>query len=470
MDYQGAIDSLLTLVDTERQPPGFPLEKEGLQGGPQPRTVYKLDRIQALLERLGQPHLAARTIHIAGTKGKGSTAALCDAACCAAGYKTGFYSSPHLHSFRERIRRDTEPIGEEHFARLVEELWPQQQWVSDNCGLGAVSLFEFMTAMAFHCYAQDHVDFQTIEVGLGGRLDATNLVRPDVCVITSLSLDHTAILGNTLGEIAAEKAGIIKPGATVVMAPQQPEAASVILSVCRQRGARAIRVGTDVTWQGGGARLDGQAVKVQGRLDSYDLWMPLLGTYQLENAANAVAALETLREQGHTISRDDIAEGFASVSWPCRLEVLSREPLVVADGAHNAYSIGAMLDSLSRYFKYRRLLLIVGFSRDKDVQSMVRLLSGFQPTVFATRSRHPRSMPPRAIADQFRSFGVEATEVDTVAGALAKATAQLQAGDMVLGTGSLFVAAEVRESLLGIKPELYPDLLPADPGVQILPP
>ncbi len=454
MDYQLAIDLLLTLVDHERS----------VHTGPRQKNIYDLGRMEVLLERLGNPHLAPRTIHVAGTKGKGSTSALCDSACHAAGYRTGFYSSPHLHSFCERIRRDTLPIIKPKFAGLVEQLWSEQRWVTENSDLGPVSLFEFMTAMAFQCYCQDRVDFQTIEVGLGGRLDATNVVRSDVCVITSVSMDHMAILGDTLGQIAAEKAGIIKPGATVVIAPQRPEVQEVILSVCQERSAHPILVGKEVTWRGGSADIDGQGLMVRGRLGRYDLRIPLLGTYQLENAATAVATLEVLREQGHSITDDAIAKGFAAVSWPCRLEVLSRDPLIIADGAHNDYSIGALLDSLPRYLRYRRLVLVVGFSRDKNIPAMVKLLAGRNPLVFATRSRHPRSIPTASLAAIFRSEGITVVEVDTVAEAVAIARSEIKPGDLLLATGSLFVAAEARESVLGIEPELYPDLLP--PGLR----
>ncbi|MEK7814565.1 MAG: folylpolyglutamate synthase/dihydrofolate synthase family protein [Chloroflexota bacterium] len=452
MDYRHAIDHLLSLVDRERSAPS----------GPRQKLIYDLGRMEALLERLGSPHLAVPTIHIAGTKGKGSTAALCDAALHAAGYHTGFYSSPHLHSFRERIRLDTLPIAEGKFAALVEQLWPHQQWVWDNAGLGPVSLFEFMTAMAFQCFAQEGVDFQTIEVGLGGRLDATNLVRPQVCVITSLSLDHTAILGESLAQIAAEKAGIIKPGVPVVIAPQQPAARSVLLSVCQERHARPIQLGVDITWEGGPADDTGQRLVVHGQLGAYQLWIPLLGTFQLENAAAAVAALEALAQQGYHVSNEAIREGFARVSWPCRLEVLRRDPLVVADGAHNVQSIAALLDSLPRYLKYRRLLLIVGVSRDKNVSQMVELLAAGKPQVFVSRSRHPRSLAPATLAAQFRAQGVDAAETGTVAEAVDQALSLAEPGDLVLATGSLFVAAEVREAMLGIEPELYPDLLPPE--------
>jgi dihydrofolate synthase/folylpolyglutamate synthase len=453
LDYRQAIDSLLTLVDHERALPLLPRQKR----------IYDLSRMEAFLEHLGNPHLAVHTIHIAGTKGKGSTSAMCDAVLCAAGYRTGFYSSPHLHSFCERIRRDTQPISKAKFAGLVEQLWPHQEWVKERTDCGPISLFEFMTGMAFQCFAQDRVDFQTIEVGLGGRMDATNVVHPDVCVITPISLDHTAILGDSVDKIAAEKAGIVKPGVPVVIAPQVPEARAVILSVCQERGAYPIQVGVDITWEGGPSTIEGQSFTVQGRLGEYRLTMPLLGAYQLENAATAVAALEALQEQGRSIPDEAIVKGFTTVSWPCRMEVLSRSPLVIADGAHNAHSMAALLESLPRYFSYQKLILVTGFSRDKSVSDMVKLLAGCNPVVFATRSRHPRSLPPVNLADQFRAQGVaQVTETSTVAEAVAQALALAQPGDLVLGTGSLFVAAEVREAMLGIEPELYPDLLPPD--------
>jgi dihydrofolate synthase/folylpolyglutamate synthase len=455
LDYPGSIDRLLTLVDHERTTPA----------GPRQKVIYDLRRMEALLERLGQPQERARTVHIAGTKGKGSTAAFCDAALHASGYRTGFYSSPHLHSFRERIRRDTQPVTGPQFAGLVEQVWPQLEWVSERSGLGRVTLFEMLTGMGFHCFAREGVEFQTIEVGLGGRLDATNVVSPDVAVITSISHDHSAILGDSLAEIAGEKAGIIKPGAVVVVAPQSREALPVIDAVCRRMKARPVHVGADVTWEAGSADSEGQSLRIQGRLDDYELRIPLLGSYQMENAATAVAALEVLREQGHRIPVDAIRRGFTGTVWPCRMEVLSRSPLVVADGAHNLYSMDALLESLPRHFSYRRLVLVAGFSRDKSVAEMVRRLGAARPVVFATGSRHPRSLTPSAVAARFQLLGTAAVPVSNPEQALTEALNAAGPDDLVLATGSLFLAAEVREAMLGIEPELYPDLLPADQRV-----
>ena len=452
MEYRKAIDRLLGMVDHERTGPSDARQK----------MILDLGRMECFVDRLGSPHNAGSTIHVAGTKGKGSTAALCDAALHAAGYRTGFYSSPHLHSFRERIRIDSQPISEAEFGHLVEQLWPDQEWVGEHAGLGQVTLFEFMTGMAFQCFSENKTDYQIIEVGLGGRLDATNVVSPSVCVITSVSRDHTAILGDSISQIAGEKAGIIKPGSTVVIAPQVPEARSVILDTCIERSAVPIQVGREVSWDGGPSSIEGQSLTVTGRSGEYHLRIPLLGKHQLENAATAVAALEALRDQGHSVPDEAIQQGFAKVVWPCRMEVLGRDPPVVADGAHNEYSMNVLLESIASYFSYRRLLLVVGFSRDKSVAEMVARLAKAEPVVFASRSRHPRSMPPGQIVSLFRDNGIEASQSASSAQALSQARQAAGKEDLVLVTGSLFVAAEAREEMLGIEPEVYPDLLPAD--------
>jgi len=447
VDYRESIAQLLTLVDHERN----------LVTGPRQKAIYDLTRMEALLGRLGSPQNQVPAVHIAGTKGKGSTAALCDSALHAAGLSTGFYSSPHLHTYRERIRRDSEPISQEGFAALVEGLWPLHEELKSDSVVGPLTLFEFLTGMAFQCFAQDRTDVQVIEVGLGGRLDATNVLDAGVCVISSISLDHMAILGNTIGEIAADKAGIIKPGSTVVIAPQASEALSPILAACQEKEAAPILVGRDVTWEEGRTGTDGQHFKVRGRNGEYDLYMPLLGAHQLENAALAVAALEALGSQGIDVSAKAMEVGFENVSWPCRMEVLSRSPLLVADGAHNVYSIESLLKSLPDYLAYDRLILVVGFSRDKNVEGMARALGEKADIIVATASRHPRSMQAVEVAGLFPETG-KPVLASTPADALRLAMEVAGKKDLVLATGSLFLAAEVREAALGIEPEIYPEL------------
>ena len=454
MDYRNSINALLSLVDHERN-----------SHGPRQKAIVDLSRMQRFMARLGNPHLGPKTIHVAGTKGKGSTAALCDSALSAAGYHTGFNSSPHLHHFRERIRIDSQSVTEEVFAGLVGDLWPLRVEEGILEESSAVTLFEFITGMAYQCFSQSKVDFQTIEVGLGGRLDATNVVIADVAVITNISLDHTAILGDTLAEIAAEKAGIIKADGAVVVAPQHPEALASILEVCHKRHARVVQVGRDVTWnkdENGRDPWEGQKVTVHGRLQKYDLDIPLAGDYQLENVATAVAALEVLIEQGNAIPADAIQRGFAQVSWPGRMEVLSRNPLFVVDGAHNLHSVTSLMDSLTGQTESSRTILVAGFSRDKSVADMVHRLAQARPIVFATRSRHPRSLSPSSVAAFFGQEGLEVLESSDTADAVRRSLEQARSGDLVLATGSLFIAAEAREFMLGIQPEVYPDLLPHD--------
>ncbi|MDA1127375.1 MAG: bifunctional folylpolyglutamate synthase/dihydrofolate synthase [Chloroflexi bacterium] len=448
MDYRQAISNLLALVDHERN----------IATGPRQKAIYDLTRMEALLDRLGSPHRQVPAIHIAGTKGKGSTAALCDSALHAAGLRTGFYSSPHLHSFRERIRLDSEPISQEEFAALVEGLWPLHKELAADQDVGPLTLFEYLTGMAFQCFAEELTDVQTIEVGLGGRLDATNVLDAGVCVITSISLDHTAILGDSIGEIASDKAGIIKPGATVVIAPQAPEALSPILSACEKNEAATVLVGRDVSWEPGEYGIEGQRFKVRSQTREYDLDIPLLGAHQLENATAAVAALEALASLGIEVPVEAIQTGFRNVSWPCRMEVLSRSPLLVADGAHNVYSVQTLLKTLPHYLNYRKLILVVGFSKDKNVEGMAQALAEKADIIYATASRHPRSMSPADVSGLFAGAGKRVSQSPTPAAALQTALDSAGEGDLVLATGSLFMTAEVRESALGIEPEIYPEL------------
>ena len=455
MTYQDSIARLLSLVDHERTVPTLPRQKR----------IYDLRNMVRLLDRMDNPHLRPGIVHVAGTKGKGSTAAMVESILRAAGQSTGFYSSPHLHTFCERIRVHGEPIHPERFADLTETVWPDHIANSMDPDAGPATLFEFMTAMAFRCFADLRTDFSVIEVGLGGRLDATNVVSPAVSVITPVSLDHTAILGDTIGEIAADKAGIIKPGVPVVVAPQFPDAAAPIHATAAKQSAPLVSVDDQVAWEVHSVDHAGQELTIRSANGSYRLKLPLLGDFQGSNAAVAVAAVETLVDAGYEISPDAIIEGLSTVRWPARLEVLCRDPFVVADGAHNDHSVATVLATLDRSVPHRKLTLVVGFSRDKRVSAMVELLSERAHRVIATRSRHPRSMRPSEIVDQFCAQGFNAGRLataDSVSDAIEAARAGAVDGELILVAGSLFVAAEAREVVLGIAPEVYPDLLPPD--------
>lgn len=431
MDYHQAEDYILSFTDYETIP-----------GVAYTSVNYDLRRMQKLLHPLGNPHLGTRTVHIAGTKGKGSIAAMVAQALIAAGYKTGLFTSPHLHTLRERIRVDDGLISEADFASLVTELKPIVETVNREAVYGELTTFEILTAVVFAYFKRKSVDFQVLEVGLGGRLDATNVVKPDICVITSLSLDHTAVLGNSLTQIAAEKAGIIKPGCIVVSSPQAKEAAEVLLEVCRQQQARLIRVGENITWHRRGGDLSQQFLTVEGTMDRYDLTIPLLGDHQLENAATAVAVLEALVYLGTKISTQSIAQGFSQVNWPGRLQVLSREPMMVVDGAHNAYSMRMLADAAEKYFDYNECFVIFGTSCDKDISGMAQELASFSRHISVVSSSHPRAAQASTLAGEFAKLGVEVQIAGNIPEALSQVLAVVEKTDLVLVTGSLFVVAE----------------------------
>ncbi len=298
-----------------------------------------------------------------------------------------------------------------------------------------------ITALGFAYFQLRGVDFQVIEVGLGGRLDATNIVRPEVCIITSISFDNMEVLGNTLAEIATEKAGIIKPNSIVVTSSQVDEARRVIEETCLGHKAELVRVGSDVTWKSLAFDSSRQSLQVKGRLGSYELSIPLLGQHQLDNAATAVAALEVLVEKGFHISRDSIANGLAQVSWPGRLQVLSRRPLLVVDGAHNADSAHKLREALEQYFDFDRAILILGTSSDKDIAGIISELVPLFDKVIVTRSIHPRAIATAPLVAEFSRHGMEAQVTDDISLALPLAFTLAGERDMICVTGSLFVVA-----------------------------
>ncbi len=427
--YQQALDYIYSLIDYEREP------------RPRDAARYDLRRMEELLARLGNPHLKARTVHIAGTKGKGSVAAMITSVLTASGYAIGLNTSPHLHTFNERIRIDDNLISDEELVALVDKLRPEVEAVNEKATYGRLTTFELITTLAFTYFELKGVDFQVIEVGLGGRLDATNVVQPEVCIITSISFDHTDVLGNTLTEIAAEKAGIIKPNSIVVTSPQINEVDRVIEETCLGCKAELIKVGSDVTWQSLDFDSSRQSLRVKGRLGSYELSIPLLGQHQLENAATAVAALEVLAEKGFHVSGDNITKGLAQVSWPGRLQVLSHRPLLVVDGAHNAYSARKLKQSLEQYFDFDRAILIIGVSSDKDIAGIISELAPLFDKVIATHSIHPRAMATASIVAELSRHGVEAPATEDISIALPLALSLAGEKDLICVTGSLFVVA-----------------------------
>ena len=435
MDYQQAVDYIFSYTDYEKEPM------------PHDPAFYDLRRVEELLFRLGNPHLGAKTVHIAGTNGKGSIAAMIASVLSASGYATGLYTSPHLHIWRERLRVNGELISEEEFVALIERLKPEVEAVNREATYGELTTFELLTALAFAYFKLKGAEFQVLEVGMGGKFDATNVIIPEVCIITSISFDHTDVLGNSLAEIAAEKAGIIKPGSTVVMSPQPDEVCRVIEETCINCGAELVKVGSDVAWRRLGFDANRQLLQVEGKLGSYELSIPLLGDHQLVNAATAVAALEVLAGKGFNISLSSIIDGLAQVRWPGRLQILSRHPLLIVDGAHNPDGARKLKQSLEQNFDFDRAILVIGASSDKDIVGVVSELAPLFDKVIITCSRHPRAMATPPIVAEFRRCGVEAQAVEAVSEALSLALALAGDSDLICVAGSLFVVGEAIEEV-----------------------
>jgi len=445
VNYQQAIDYINSYTDYEKI------------GMPHDPAFYDLRRVDELLTLLGNPHQKASSIHITGTNGKGSVAVMIASVLAASGYRTGLYTSPHFHTWRERIQVDGELISEDELAQLVTELKPQLEAVNQRSTYGKLTTFEFLTALAFAYFGQEGVRFQVLEVGLGGKFDATSVITPLVSIITPISFDHMDVLGSTLEEIAAEKCGIIKSGGIVVTAPQPPEAAGVIKEVCRQCRAKLITVGKDITWQGLSFALDGQRLRVQGRIN-YELFLPLLGEHQLVNAATAVAALEVLVDKAFDIPKESVAKGLEQVSWPGRFQILRRRPLLVVDGGHNIGAARQLTQSIKQYLDFERAILVMGTSQDKDVASLVAELAPLFDEVIVTRSRHPRALALAPLAAAFARHGIKARLADDVTSALSQALALAGERDLVCVAGSLFVVGEAMEAAEGLFPTAGPDV------------
>ena len=417
--------------------------------------LFELTRMERLLDAMEHPEDRFRSVHVAGTKGKGSTSAMVASVLVAAGQRTGLFTSPHLHTFRERIQVNGEPIPEGALVAHLRRLRP----LFDT--LQGLTTFEATQAIAFDYFVAQGVGWAVIEVGLGGRLDTTNVIRPEVAVITPVSFDHMLVLGDTLEAIAREKAGIIKPQTPVVSAPQPAPAANVIRHVAAHLSAPLIMVGEQWTHEFQSADMDGQWFTVRGPgVVLRDLFIPLLGPHQLVNATTALAALWTLRQRGLELPEEAIREGLRAVRWPARLEVLSREPLVIADGAHNGDSMLRLVEALDAHFPGRRRIAVFGSLADKDLPRMFSALLPCVDTVILTRTRHPRAADPHGLAREARTYGTPVTVEPDPEQALRLAIDLAGVDGLVVATGSLSTAAAAREAWRRIS-NLAP--LPTDP-------
>jgi dihydrofolate synthase/folylpolyglutamate synthase len=440
VDYREAIDYLLSFTDLER----------GVQKSANP--AMSVASVKSLLSRLNNPQDGRITVHVTGSKGKGTTASMIAGILRRAGLRTSLFTSPHLHAYTERININGEAVSAAEFAAALGAIRAHVEDERESVH-GEVSTFGILTALFFWLTRAQvpRIDAQVVEVGLGGSFDATNVfTSPDLAVITPISLEHTAILGSTTVEIARDKAGIIKPGATCVLAPQKdPAVVDVVRARCEEVGAELVDVGLQYEVEPGEHFIYGQAFTVRGPDATYGMRTPMLGHHQLDNAATAVAAAEALNRRGLSIGALDIADGVAMTRVAGRMEVMGQKPLIVGDGAHNAESAAALARTLKEYFTWRRCFIVLGALRDKDVRGMGFKLARLAEMIVCTRIDNPRSMDPYEMIQEVGFLGPMAVAEESVPAALETALAHANEDDLVCITGSLYLVARAREHLLG---------------------
>jgi len=416
------------------------------------KESLKLERVKNFLGQIDNPQDSLKCLHIAGTKGKGSTCVFLAYILRQAGYKVGLYTSPHLSDFRERIRildaihniqypipEFEGMISQDEITALVERLKPLIQDYNKYSEYGPLSFFEVYTSLAFLYFKEKKVDFAVLETGMGGRLDATNVVNPLVAAITPISYEHTQKLGSTLREIAAEKAGIIKnKGSVVISAPQEAETREVVRARCFEVGSKLYEVDKDIFYD-----IKKSGFDVRGIFDKYpDLKIRLPGKHQLINAAVAVGVIETLRLHNINVGIDAIRDGLYNTVWPGRCEVVSSNPLIVLDGAQNIASMRALKEAIKENFKYKRLILVLGISSDKDVEGICNEIYDLADEIVLTKANNPRATFPETLVKYFNAKEVHITDNAEEAKELAQRLTKEE--DLILVCGSLFVVGEFR--------------------------
>ena len=442
MDYAASLRWLLTLPDFERTG--------------EFASRADLAPMRALLHELGDPHLGRPTVHIAGSKGKGSTGVMVEAILRAADLRTGYYISPHLHRWNERIRIDGAPAERETFAAAMTAVRGALDAVTPRFPGRTFLAFDALTAAAFVAFRDAGVDAQVIEVGLGGTLDSTNVFDDsEVVVLTPISLEHTQILGGTIAEIAAQKAGIITPGARVVVAPQRESALDVFRAASGERGATVTEVAAVCQMSRTAASAEAQDFKLMTARAEYAARLPLLGRHQLDNAATAIVACEELAAAaGIDVTPAQVRSGLAAVSWPGRIEVLKRKPLVVIDGAHNGDSAKRLVAALRDHFGLSRATLLFGTLAGKDVATMADATAPFADAVFVTGWSSARAADPREAAVAFRRYDAPVTVMGEVPQAYEAAAAHGGERGAVVAFGAIAFVAQLREYLLGIESDM----------------
>ena len=394
-----------------------------------------LTRIRELLERLGDPQKKLRFIHIAGTNGKGSCAAMTASILKAAGYKTGLYTSPYLYRFNERMQINGRQIEDDALAEIVSRVRPAAEAMADH-----PTEFELMTAAALLWYAQETCDVVVLEVGLGGRFDATNIIdAPEAAVIMNIGLDHTAVLGDTLEQIAFEKAGILKPGTDAVLFEQGEEATGVVRRRCEELGV-PLHIADFSQLVSEFDSLYGQSFTYRGQ--PYAL--PLLGAHQLKNAAVVLELVEVLREKGWKLEQGDVEHGLYAVSWPGRFELVSDEPYFVVDGGHNPQCAETVRDNLLHYFPDKRRILLLGVLRDKDYPGLTAILDAAADEYVCITPASARALPAEELAEHLKRYGKPVTVCGSIRDGVTEALRRSDGDSVVCAVGSLYSVGEIR--------------------------
>ena len=415
-----------------------------ITAGGQPRRPYhevKLSRMRALLDRLGGPEAGLRTVLIAGTKGKGSTAAMLVGILAAAGLRVGLAVKPHLVDYRERIQIGGRMVTRPELIRLVEAIRPAVE-AGRADPWGPPTYVEATVAMALLGFRRARVDAAVIEVGIGGRLDATNTTDPAVSVITPISYDHMELLGHTLTEIAGEKAGIVRPGRPLVSAPQMAEAQVVVEDAAREANAPLVLVSREITCEVAASSLDGVRAQIRGRRGDYDVAIPMLGRHQAVNAAVAAAAAEELL--GHALTPDAVRAGIAGVRWPARIELVARRPYTIIDVGHNPASMAALCDTLRELLGGRRLVVAFGMLATKDYHAVTALLAPLAAAVVTTTPHNPHALPAADLAAEVRPYTPRVEAIENRRAAVARARALTGPDDVLVVTGSFYFVGEAR--------------------------
>jgi len=399
-----------------------------------------LERITALLDAMGNPQKSVRCIHVAGTNGKGSVCAMLDSILRAAGYRTGLFTSPYIRNFRERIRVDGNMIGEDELAEITESIKPYAEALDEK-----PNVFELITAIGFECFRRHGIDIVVLEVGLGGRLDPTNVIEnPLLSIITGIDFDHTEQLGNTLQAIAAEKAGIIKEGRPCLFGGNEGSASRTVRSIAALRHAPFHTVDRS-DYRVTETTLDGTVFDFQNYIG---LHLPLLGSYQPYNAAIVLTALGILEQEGVNGSEEALRQGLREVRWPARFELLSRDPIIICDGGHNPQGISAAVKSLQTYFPEQKARILTAVMADKDYDEMIELLRPVVAHAYTVNLGNPRALPAEAYAKDLNSHNIDATAYESVRDALACAIDDCRReGTPLLCLGSLYLYNAVLDAL-----------------------